>query len=142
MTTDLIVGYPTETDEDFEDTLRLMEEVGFTDSYSFKYSERPGTPAQRRGLGELDDARVQARLERVQDLQRALTLDAHGARVGTRVEVLVEGRAASDGQLTGVARAPHRELRASAPIRSAPTSASTSPAARALTARRRRGIPA
>ncbi len=102
VTTDLIVGYPTETDADFEDTLRLMEEVRLTDSYSFKYSERPGTPAQRHGLGELDDACVQARLERVQDLQRTLTLDAHGARVGTRVEVLVEGASRhGDGQLTG-----------------------------------------
>ena len=59
-----------------------MEEVRFTDSYSFKYSERPGTPRSATALGELDDTEVQARLERVQDLQRALTLDAHGARVG------------------------------------------------------------
>jgi len=102
VTTDLIVGYPTETDADFEDTLRLMNEAGFADSYSFKYSERPGTPAQRRGLGELDDARVQARLERVQDVQRSLTLDAHAARIGTRLEVLVEGASRhGDGQLTG-----------------------------------------
>jgi tRNA-2-methylthio-N6-dimethylallyladenosine synthase len=102
ITTDLIVGYPTETEADFEDTLRLMAEVRFTDSYSFKYSERPGTPAQRRALGELDDSHVQARLERVQDLQRALTLDAHGARVGGRAEILVEGASRhGQGQLTG-----------------------------------------
>ncbi len=102
ITTDLIVGYPTESEADFEDTLQLMEQARFTDSYSFKYSERPGTPAQRHGLGELDDAAVQARLERVQDLQRSLTLDAHGARIGQRVEVLVEGASRhGDGQLTG-----------------------------------------
>jgi len=102
VTTDLIVGYPTETEADFEDTLRLMDDVRFTDSYSFKYSERPGTPAQRHGLGELDDGVIQARLERVQDLQRALTLDAHGARVGHCTEVLVEGSSRhGDGQLTG-----------------------------------------
>ncbi len=102
ITTDLIVGYPTETEADFEDTLRLMEEVRFSDSYSFKYSERPGTPAQRHALGELDDFEVQARLERVQDRQRALTLDAYAARVGARAEVLVEGSSRhGDGQLTG-----------------------------------------
>ena len=102
ITTDLIVGFPTETEADFEETLRLMAEVRFTDSYSFKYSERPGTPAQRRGLGELADSEAQARLERVQDLQRQLTLDAHGARVGERAEVLVEGASRhGEGQLTG-----------------------------------------
>lgn len=102
ITTDLIVGYPTEAAADFEDTLRLMDEIRFTDSYSFKYSERPGTPAQRHGLGELDDSEAQARLERVQDVQRELTLDAHRARVGTQVEVLVEGASRhGDGQLTG-----------------------------------------
>ena len=102
VTTDLIVGYPTESAADFEETLSLMAEVRFTDSYAFKYSERPATPAQRRALGELDDKDVQPRLERVQDLQRELTLDAHGARVGERAEVLVEGASRhGDGQLTG-----------------------------------------
>jgi tRNA-2-methylthio-N6-dimethylallyladenosine synthase len=118
ITTDLIVGYPTETTEDFDATLRLMDELRFTDSYSFKYSERPGTPAQRRGLGELDDSESQARLERVQDVQRELTLDAHRARVGERVEVLVEGASRhGDGQLSG--RCPqHRvvNFRANPPI--------------------------
>jgi hypothetical protein len=105
ITTDLIVGYPTETEADFEQTLTLMNEVRVTDSYSFKYSERPGTPAQRHRLGELEDAVVQARLERVQDLQRQLTLDAHGARVGRRTEVLVEGSSRhGSGQLTGRCR--------------------------------------
>ncbi len=118
ITTDLIVGYPTETEADFEETLSLMAEVRFTDSYSFKYSERPGTPAQRRALGELADSAVQARLERVQDLQRVLTLDAHGARVGEQVEVLVEGSSRhGEGQLTG--RCPwHRivNFRAARPV--------------------------
>jgi tRNA-2-methylthio-N6-dimethylallyladenosine synthase len=102
LTTDLIVAFPTETDDDFEDTLRLMEQARFTDSFSFKYSERPGTPAQRRGLAELDPALAQARLERLQNLQRDLTLDAHAARVGERTEVLIEGGSrAGSGQLTG-----------------------------------------
>jgi tRNA-2-methylthio-N6-dimethylallyladenosine synthase len=92
LTTDLIVGFPTETDADFAETLSLMDEVRFTDSFSFKYSERPGTPAARRGLGELAPELSQARLEQVQARQRELTLAAHAARVGERVEVLVDGQ--------------------------------------------------
>lgn len=92
LTTDLIVGFPTETEADFAETLSLMDEVGFTDSFSFKYSERPGTPAARRGLGELDPELAQERLEQVQARQRELTLAAHAARVGERVEVLVDGQ--------------------------------------------------
>ncbi|HTO55931.1 MAG TPA: tRNA (N6-isopentenyl adenosine(37)-C2)-methylthiotransferase MiaB [Myxococcota bacterium] len=91
LTTDLIVGFPTETRDDFAETLELMREVRFTDSFSFKYSERPGTPAQRRGLGELDPAEAQERLLQVQALQAELTLAAHEARVGERVDVLVDG---------------------------------------------------
>jgi tRNA-2-methylthio-N6-dimethylallyladenosine synthase len=91
ITTDLIVAFPTETREDFAETLSLMREVRFTDSFSFKYSPRPGTPAERRGLGELDPADAQERLSAVQALQTELTLEAHGARVGDQTEVLVDG---------------------------------------------------
>jgi tRNA-2-methylthio-N6-dimethylallyladenosine synthase len=102
ITTDIIVAFPGEGPEDFEQTLSLMEQVGFTDSFSFKYSERPGTPAQRRGLAPLDPAEAQARLERLQALQRCLTLNAHRRWVGTRQPVLVEGAAPGHpGQLRG-----------------------------------------
>jgi tRNA-2-methylthio-N6-dimethylallyladenosine synthase len=96
-----------------------MEQARFTDSFSFKYSERPGTPAQRRGLGELDPIEAQERLERVQDLQRELTLAAHRARVGERTQVLVEGESrAGAGQQTG--RCPRNRVvnfSASGPVR-------------------------
>ena len=101
ITSDLIVGFPTETREDFAETLSLMREVRFTDSFSFKYSQRPGTPAERRRLGELDPAEAQARLVEVQTLQTELTLEAHGARVGERVDVLVDGHSRHGGDLTG-----------------------------------------
>jgi tRNA-2-methylthio-N6-dimethylallyladenosine synthase len=91
LTTDWIVAFPTESEEDFEASLELLREVRFTDSFSFKYSERPGTPAERRGLGELGAAEAQARLARLQSLQDALTLEAHGKRVGETTTVLVEG---------------------------------------------------
>jgi len=101
ITTDLIVGFPGESDGDFADTLRLVRDVKFTDGFSFKYSPRPGTAA-----ASFSDAVpgpvAQERLEELQDLQRSLTLDAHRARVGETTEVLVEGPSRRGGvQLAG-----------------------------------------
>jgi tRNA-2-methylthio-N6-dimethylallyladenosine synthase len=97
ITTDLIVGFPGETDADFAATLALVRDVGFADSYSFKYSPRPGTAAAL-----LEDAVpepvAQTRLEEIQELQRSLTLAAHRARVGETTEVLVEGASRHGGQ--------------------------------------------
>jgi tRNA-2-methylthio-N6-dimethylallyladenosine synthase len=90
ITTDLIVGFPGECEQDFEETLSLVREVEFTDSFSFKYSPRPGTPATRRQLQPVEPSVAQERLERLQELQRALTLRAHQARVGTATRVLIE----------------------------------------------------
>ncbi|TDI98649.1 MAG: tRNA (N6-isopentenyl adenosine(37)-C2)-methylthiotransferase MiaB [Deltaproteobacteria bacterium] len=91
LTTDVIVGFPGETREDFEQTLSLVRELAFVDSFSFKYSPRPGTPAVRAGLEPIDPAEAQSRLEELQALQRSLTLAAHERRVGSSVRVLVEG---------------------------------------------------
>jgi tRNA-2-methylthio-N6-dimethylallyladenosine synthase len=101
LTTDLIVGFPGESEADFQDTLELVREVGFVDSFSFKYSPRPGTSAA--GLEDAVPAeRAQARLEELQALQRELTLAAHRARVGQEAEVLVEGPSRRGGsQLQG-----------------------------------------
>jgi tRNA-2-methylthio-N6-dimethylallyladenosine synthase len=101
LTTDLIVGFPGETDADFQDTLRLMRDIEFVDSFSFKYSPRPGTVA-----AELPDppppSVAQARLEELQELQRAFTLAYHRTRVGETVEILVEGQSKRGGnQLAG-----------------------------------------
>lgn len=109
ITTDLIVGFPEETREDFDQTLSLVESVGFTDSFSFKYSPRPGTPAVRRGMEPVDAREAQGRLLELQALQSALTLDAHRARIGERVRVLVEGPSRrGEGQLTG--RCPYNRI--------------------------------
>jgi tRNA-2-methylthio-N6-dimethylallyladenosine synthase len=102
ITTDLIVGFPGETREDFEATLSLVREVEFVDSFSFKYSSRPGIPAVRRGLEPIAPAEAQSRLEELQSLQRGLTLRAHHRRVGTSATVLVEGPSRQGGtQVTG-----------------------------------------
>lgn len=90
LTTDFIVGHPGETRSDFAATLALMREVGFVDSYSFKYSPRPGTASA--ALSETVSAEeAQERLAELQALQREQTFAAHRARVGERVRVLVEG---------------------------------------------------
>jgi tRNA-2-methylthio-N6-dimethylallyladenosine synthase len=107
LTTDLIVGFPGETREEFRETLELVGEVGFTDSFSFKYSERPGTPAQRRGLRPIDPGEAQDRLEELQAVQRELTQAYQRSRIGSRTSVLVEGPA-RHGQLRG--RCPHNRV--------------------------------
>ena len=101
ISSDFIVGFPGETDDDFEQTLRLIDEVGFDGSFSFQYSARPGTPA-----AELPD-RVQRDLAqgRLERLQRRIDADfrAHSERMVGNVErVLVTGRAARNaGDLAG-----------------------------------------
>ena len=100
LTTDLIVGFPGETDADFEATLGLVAEVGFVDAYSFKYSPRPGTAAVALDGAVAPDV-AQARLEALQSLQRAQTLAYHRSRVGSRTSILVEGESRRGGQVSG-----------------------------------------
>ncbi len=93
LTTDFIVGFPGEQDDDFEQTMSLLARVGFHNSFSFKYSPRPGTPALRlldRGQDVPDDV-AQARLERLQQRQRQLAKASNDAMVGQTCDVLVEG---------------------------------------------------
>jgi tRNA-2-methylthio-N6-dimethylallyladenosine synthase len=90
ITTDLIVAFPGETRADFEDTLRVVREVGFVDSYAFKYSPRPGTAAAELPH-PVPAPEAQERLAELQTLQRSLTVAYHRRRVGETVEVLVEG---------------------------------------------------
>jgi tRNA-2-methylthio-N6-dimethylallyladenosine synthase len=97
LTTDVIVGFPGETDEDFEQTLSLLDEVGFVSSFSFKYSRRPGTPALK--LDDRDpvpDDLAGQRLTAYQDRQRERSLAWHRSHEGLEVDVLVEGPSAHD----------------------------------------------
>jgi tRNA-2-methylthio-N6-dimethylallyladenosine synthase len=119
ITTDVIVGFPGETDADFAETLALVRDVGFTDSFSFKYSPRPGTPAATLG-DEVPAALAQTRLEELQVLQRALTLDAHRARVGETTEILVEGASRRGGAQMSGRDAFHRVVNFSAGAQSPP----------------------
>jgi len=97
LSSDFIVGFPGETEDDFEKTMRLIEEVQFDSSFSFVFSPRPGTPA-----ASLADATSQAvKLARLQRLQAAIDAQAQAfsaAMVGTRQRVLVDGHARKDAR--------------------------------------------
>jgi tRNA-2-methylthio-N6-dimethylallyladenosine synthase len=103
LSTDIIVGYPGETDSDFAETVSLLETVEYDSIYSFEYSERPDTPALKLALRDNVPSEVKAeRLQRVQTLQKAITARRLSRWVGRDVEVLVEGDSARyPGQLCG-----------------------------------------
>ncbi|MEW5774377.1 MAG: tRNA (N6-isopentenyl adenosine(37)-C2)-methylthiotransferase MiaB [Thermodesulfobacteriota bacterium] len=90
LTTDLIVGFPGETEEEFAATLDAMRAANFESSFSFAYSDRPGARAERME-GKLDQAVKLERLARLQALQEELTARALAGRVGAVAEVLAEG---------------------------------------------------
>ena len=88
ISTDLIVGFPTETQEDFEQTLTLVEEAGFSAAYCFKYSPRLGTPAAQMPL--LSEKVLEERLDILLNKVRGLADGAYAAHVGKEIEVLME----------------------------------------------------
>jgi tRNA-2-methylthio-N6-dimethylallyladenosine synthase len=95
FSSDFIVGFPGETEDDFRETLAVMEEVRFDSSFSFRFSPRPGTRAA--GMKEKVDPReAAARLRRLQELQAAHTRERLTAWVGREAAVLVEGASARD----------------------------------------------
>lgn len=105
ITSDLIVGFPGETESDFQETLGLVERAGLVDTFSFKYSPRPGTTAAEMG-DEVPPDVAQDRLQRLQNQQRDQTLAYHQSRVGDETLVYVDGQSRRGGnQVSG--RDPH-----------------------------------
>ncbi|TIX92172.1 tRNA (N6-isopentenyl adenosine(37)-C2)-methylthiotransferase MiaB [Rhizobium sp. P44RR-XXIV] len=97
---DFIVGFPGETDQDFEDTLRLVEEVNYAQAFSFKYSTRPGTP----GADLKDQVAEEIKAERLERLQALLLKQQHAFAdtcVGKVVDILLEKPGRMPGQLIG-----------------------------------------
>jgi len=90
ITTDIIVGFPGETEEDFADTLSLVEEVGYDAAYTFQYSPRPGTVAGAR-TDQVPKPVVQERFDRLLAAQERISLQRNRDQVGAELEVLVEG---------------------------------------------------
>ena len=100
LSTDIIVGFPGETDEDFARTLSLLDEVEYDSIFSFKYSPRPNTPAISYADPVPDEVKSQ-RLTALQEKQRSIQIRRNTALIGSEQEVLVEGRHQSLGQWVG-----------------------------------------
>ncbi|WP_210508841.1 tRNA (N6-isopentenyl adenosine(37)-C2)-methylthiotransferase MiaB [Naasia sp. SYSU D00057] len=122
ISTDIIVGFPGETEEDFQDTLRVVEQARFASAFTFQYSIRPGTPAASMP-DQLPKAVVQERYERLVELQERISWEENLRQVGRRVEVLVStGEGRKDGtthRLSGRARDSrlvHFEVPAGSPV--------------------------
>ena len=97
ISSDFIVGFPGETDDDFAQTMKLIEDVGFDGSFSFIYSARPGTPATSLADATSQDVK-RARLQRLQGLVDAQARVISESLVGTRQRILVEGHARRDAR--------------------------------------------
>lgn len=100
ITTDIIVGFPGESEADFEATLRLLEEVEYDSIFSFKYSPRPNTPALSRN-DQVPEGEQSRRLSILQERQRAIQLKRNSEMIGGVQEVLVEGYNPSTSQWIG-----------------------------------------
>jgi tRNA-2-methylthio-N6-dimethylallyladenosine synthase len=91
LSTDMIVGFPGETDADFEDTLSLTRSVRYHSMFSFKYSARPKTLAGKRMVDDVPEPEKTRRIVALQQTQREIQLALHQAAVGEVAEVLVDG---------------------------------------------------
>ena len=100
ITTDIIVGFCGETEEDFQQTLKLIEDVEYDSMFSFKYSQRPNTPALALS-GHIDEAEKSRRLAIVQEKQRGIQMRRNADYIGERTEVMVEYFNQATGQWVG-----------------------------------------
>jgi tRNA-2-methylthio-N6-dimethylallyladenosine synthase len=100
LSTDIIVGFPGETEAEFQASLDLISEIGFAQAFSFKYSARPGTPAAKLDRQVPEDVKAE-RLERLQQLLSAQQQDFNAAAIGKTFPVLFERFGRHDGQLIG-----------------------------------------
>lgn len=90
LSTDIIVGFPTETEAEFEDTIKVVEQVEFDAAFIFKYSERKNTVASKRFPDDVSDEDKKARIMRLQDIQEEITYKKNLSYVGKLMQVLVE----------------------------------------------------
>ena len=99
LSSDFIVGYPNETDKDFEETMKFVDEIEFVIAYSFMYSQRPGTPAQKKDNVLLADKK--ARLSALQSLLKKQQKNFNKSFIGTNMEILFEKKGRHQDQYIG-----------------------------------------
>ncbi len=90
LSTDIIVGFPTETEEEFEDTLKVISQVQFDSAFTFKYSERKGTIASKKYPDDVTDAQKTERIMRLNELQKGITYKKNKAHIGQTHTILIE----------------------------------------------------
>jgi tRNA-2-methylthio-N6-dimethylallyladenosine synthase len=98
FSTDIIVGFPGESDSDFEQTLEVVREVRYDTAFTFKYSVRPGTKAERM-IDDVPEAVKVARLERLIDLQQSISHERNLAQLGRETEIIIEGVSPKDASM-------------------------------------------
>ncbi|TDP86159.1 tRNA-i(6)A37 thiotransferase enzyme MiaB [Halanaerobium saccharolyticum] len=98
VSTDFIVGFPGESEEDFEKTIELVKELNFDMAYTFIYSQRSGTPAARRD-DQVEEEVKKERLKRLMDLQNKISYDKNQKLIGTTQEILVTGPSNNDPEV-------------------------------------------
>jgi tRNA-2-methylthio-N6-dimethylallyladenosine synthase len=103
---DFIVGFPGETEEDFEDTMSLVREVKYAQAYSFKYSPRPGTPAAEME-NQVEEQIKSERLSRLQALLKEQQAEFNNSVIGKTLSVLIEGKGKTDDAVFG--RSPYMQ---------------------------------
>ncbi len=103
LTTDIIVGFPGESDEDFDLTMQLLKEVRYDNIFAFKYSKRPGTAALKL-KDHLSEDIKEKRLDQVFEIQKKITMGKNKAQIGAIREILIEGISKKGGKLTGRTR--------------------------------------
>ena len=105
LSTDVIVAFPGETHDEFQETLEVMRTVRFDDAYTYRYSPREGTPATRFPAADfVPDGEAQERRQRLIEVHRAIQAEINEAEVGRVEEVLVEKEARDPGQILGRSR--------------------------------------
>ncbi len=107
LSSDFIVGFPGETEEDFEDTMQLVRDIGYQSAYSFKYSARPGTPAAAIQAAQITEPVKHERLLRLQSLLNSQFEDFNRKTLGLTLPVLFERPGGKTGQLQG--RTPYNQ---------------------------------
>lgn len=103
LTTDIIVGFPTETDAEFEDTLKVMEQVRFDSAFIFKYSERKGTVASLKHPDDISDEVKTERIMRLNEIQNVITYEKNKENIGQTQTVMIESfsTARSEAEMQG-----------------------------------------
>ena len=104
LSSDFIIGFPGETNNDFKKTIKLVEEVGFAQSYSFKYSSRPGTKSSRMNSDEISMEEKDERLKELQELLKKQQKDFNDQFSFRNVEVLVKGKGNKNNQYRGTTK--------------------------------------